>query len=99
MYMFHAGEDPADALKRAETKPKVEEGNSHAFMYHWCSTLATLGTIDRTVTADYPLYNVYTKGGKKTYAVYNMNHTPLTVKFTDGKVVSASAKGFTVVGQ
>ncbi len=101
MVMFHAGEDPADSMKFVDSTPKmnVEGGNSRAFMYDWCSTLYTLGTIDRTVTAGYPIYNVYNKDGKKTYVVYNYDGKPLTVKFTDGKIVSAATKGFTVVSQ
>jgi endoglucanase Acf2 len=99
MIMFHAGQDPADAMKLVDATPnmKVEGGNSRAFLYQWCSTLNTFGTIDRTVTADYPHYNVYNKNGKKTYAVYNFDGKPLTVKFTDGMKVTSTSKGMTVV--
>ena len=97
--MFFAGLDPAEAAKFVDANPamKVEGGNSRAFLYHWIYTLNNLGTIDRTVTADYPLYNVYNKNSKKTYAVYNMTDKPLTVKFTDGMRVDCKTKGFTVV--
>lgn len=97
--MFHAGQDPAEAAKFIDATPnmKIEEGNSRAFLYHWIYTLNNLGTIDKSVTADYPFYNVYDKNGKKTYAVYNMTSKPLTVKFTDGMKVEAKTKGFAVV--
>jgi endoglucanase Acf2 len=97
--MFFAGANPAEAAKFIDDNPgmKVESGNSLAFTYHWIGTLNKLGVIDKTVTADYPLYNVYNKGGKKTYAVYNMSDKPLTVKFSDGMRVDAKTKGFTVV--
>ena len=98
MVMFHAGQDPADAMKFVNSTPnmKVEAGNSRAFMYQWCSTLDTLGVIDKSVTAGYPCYNVYNKNGKKTYAVYNFDGKPLTVKFTDGTTVNAATKGMNV---
>jgi endoglucanase Acf2 len=97
--MFRAGMDPAAAAKYIDANPgmKVEGGNSSAFLYHWIYTLNNLGLIDRTVTADYPLYNVYNKGGKKTYAVYNMSGMPVSVKFSDGMRVDANKIGFTVV--
>ena len=48
------------------------------------------------MTGDYPIYNVYNKAGKKTYAVYNFEGKPLTVTFSDGQKVVASVKGMTV---
>jgi endoglucanase Acf2 len=99
--MFMAGADPAKAADYLAKNPNmgVEGGNSKAFLHHWISTLNSYGVNDKSVTADYPLYNVYNKGGKKTYAVYNMSDKPLTVKFTDGMKVEAKTKGFTVVTQ
>jgi endoglucanase Acf2 len=84
--MFSALTNPAAAASYIDQHPscKLESGNTHAFMYHWIHTLNSLGTIDASVTADYPFYNVLTKDGKKTYVVYNFGTTPLTVKFSDG---------------
>ena len=100
--MFRAGQDPAWAAKFADEnldKMGIEAGNSHAFLYHWVHTLEALGTIDRTVSADYPIFNVYAKGGKKTYVVYNMSDKPLTVTFTDGTKLEAKTKGFASVAK
>jgi hypothetical protein len=53
-------------------------------MYHWLHTLDKLGHNDAAVTANYPIYNVYAKGGVKTYVVYNYGTAPLVVTFSDG---------------
>jgi endoglucanase Acf2 len=97
--MFMAGAEPAKAyqiLGQIGKSMKIEDGDSRAFMYHWISTLNSYGVNDKSVTANYPLYNVYNKGGKKTYVVYNSSAKPLTVKFSDGTTVSSSTKGFTI---
>jgi len=93
--MFGALSDPAAAAKYMDAVPdcKLEGGNSHAFMYHWISTLHRLGTSDANVTADYPIYNVFKKNGKKTYVVYNFESKPITVTFSDGlKLLAAPGK-------
>jgi endoglucanase Acf2 len=96
--MFGAGANPSRSAEFVDSTPqmKVEDGNTRAMMYHYVHTLNTFGKIDRTVTGDYPIYNVYNKDGKKTYVVYNYTGKPLTVKFSDGKSVDASKKGMTV---
>ena len=96
--MFNALSDPASAAEYFDTNPEcmIEGGNTHAFMYHWIHTLKRLGINDASVTADHPFVNVYTKGGKKSYAVYNFNDTPLKVRFSDRKTVVAAPHGLTL---
>lgn len=96
--MFQALSDPAAAARYIDAKPdcKLEEGNSHAFMYHWIYTLQNLGRNDSGVTADYPLVNVYQKGQQRSYAAYNYLATPLTVKFSDGTTLVAKPQSLTV---
>ncbi|MCY2994951.1 MAG: glycosyl hydrolase [Planctomycetota bacterium] len=96
--MFYALSDPAAAARYIDAHPdcKLEGGNSHAFMYHWIYTLNNLGRNDAAVTADYPLVNVYQKGRTKTYAAYNYQATPLTVKFSDGVTLVAKPKSLTL---
>ena len=96
--MFNALSDPAAAAKYIDAHPdcKLEGGNSHAFMYHWIYTLNNLGRNDSGVTADYPIHNVFRKNGEKTYVVYNYSDRPLSVKFSDGKVVQSTGRGTTV---
>ena len=96
--MFNALQDPARAAAYIDSVPncKLEGGNTHAFMYHWVHTLKRLGLNDAGVTADYPLAGVFRRDGKRTYAAYNGNATPLKVTFSDGTVLSARPKALTV---
>lgn len=96
--MFRALAEPAPAAEYLEVNPncKVESGNTHAFMYHWIHTLNRLGLNDTGLTADHPFFNVYHKNGRKTYAVYNFQTRPLTVKFSDGYQLTARPRTLTV---
>ncbi|MBJ7255470.1 MAG: hypothetical protein JHD00_02050 [Akkermansiaceae bacterium] len=99
--MFGALNDPATASNYISTSPNcsLEGGNTHAFMYHWIETLNSLGINDASVTADCPFTNVFKKDGKKTYAVYNFDDSPLTVSFSDGTKLVAKPKALTVQQQ
>ena len=96
--MFGALENPNRAVKYVDANPdcRLEDGNSHAFMYHWIHSLNQMGNNDASVTADHLFANVFSKGGNKTYVVYNFKDEPLTVKFSDGKVVTAYKSGLVV---
>ncbi|MEP4076361.1 glycosyl hydrolase [Haloferula sp.] len=96
--MFNALSDPKSAASYIDSTPNcsLEGGNTHAFMYHWIHTLERLGRNDASVTADYPFVNVYTKGGKKTYAAYNFGEEALNVSFSDGAKLIAKPKGLTI---
>ncbi len=43
---------------------RPEAGNSKANAYHWIASLGALGHVDRTVTADVPLFAVFRKGAE-----------------------------------
>ena len=91
--MYRALSDPQDAVRQFEARPKgfqFEAGNSPAAAYHWLHNLAGLGRVDRTVTADCPLYAVFPSGREKAYATYNMGRAPRTVTFSDGTKVRAA---------
>jgi len=96
--MFNALQDPSAGVKYFDANPKckLEGGNSHAFMYHWMQTLEKFGGVDATVTADYPMVNVFKKDGTKSYVAYNYDEQPLTVTFSDGVKVIAKPKSLTV---
>ena len=96
--MFSALQNPTDAAAFIDGTPdcKLEAGNSHAFMYHWIYTLKNLGTNEASVTADYPIYNVFNKAGAKSYVVYNYQPAAVTVTFSDGKNVQAKPRALTV---
>jgi hypothetical protein len=99
--MFNALHDPQAAVTYIDATPncKLEEGNTHAFMYHWIYTLQNLGLNDSGVTADYPLTSVFSKGGKKTYVAYNQQTAPLTITFSDGTKMIAQPKRLTLTGE
>lgn len=93
IWMVRALSDPQDAIRQYEARPKdfrFEAGNSPALTCHWLHNLARLGRVDRTVTADWPLYAVFRNGREKAYATYNVGRAPRTVTFSDGTQVRAA---------
>jgi hypothetical protein len=97
--MYHALEDPADAIRqfnaRADSLP-IEAGNSKANLYHWIHNLAVLGQVDRTTTANCPLYAVFRNGRQKSYVAYNMGDSVRKIRFSDGMSWDAPARSFIV---
>jgi len=99
IWMYRALHDPTDAARQFQAGRETlvpEAGNSKANVYLWIETLRTLGQVDTSVTADYPLFAVFQREQQKTYIVYNMEETPRTVTFSDGKKVMAGPKTFAV---
>jgi endoglucanase Acf2 len=99
VWMYRALDNAPDALKQFESRPAnftPEAGNSLANTYQWIRTLQAVGHVDRTVTADWPLYAVFRQGDRRTYVVYNLHDQPLTVSFSDGTRIDAAPKGYTV---
>jgi endoglucanase Acf2 len=97
--MFNALQDPATSAAFMDATPncKLEGGNTHAFMYHWINTLKNVGLNDAAVTADYPLATVFTKKGRRTYAIYHGDGKPLKVTFSDGVTFETKRKGLSVL--
>ena len=88
--MYRALSDPADALRQLEAagdRLRAEAGNSLANTISWIERLNAFGAVDRTVTADCPLYAVFRKDGRRTHVAYNMGKAPRTVRFSDGSTV------------
>ena len=97
IWMYRAIHNPADAINQMNAgiaSTLIERGNSRANVYHWIHNINALGTTDRSVTADHPLYAVFNKGGTRTYVAYNMSNAPITVSFSDGRVVNVPANAF-----
>jgi endoglucanase Acf2 len=99
IWMYRALSDPDDAMQQYERdagRRRPEGGNSRANLYHWLTTLQQAGSVDATVTADTPLYTVFRKGGKRTYAAYNNSDQPITVHFSDRRELHAPPNSFAV---
>jgi endoglucanase Acf2 len=99
IWMYRALQDPADALRLLEAAGpnyRTEDGNSRANTAHWIHTLNALGQLDRTVTADTPLFAVFQKQQRHTYITCTSR--PRLVTFSDGTKVDAKT-GFTVYQQ
>lgn len=101
VYMYRAISDPAEAIAKFTSQVSAltpEGGNSKANAYHWIYNLDALGNADPTITADYPIYAVFNKNGVKTYVVYNMTDTAITVGFSDGHTVTVEPNSFNIGG-
>ncbi len=99
VWMYRALSDPADAMRQFEAGREhapTEGGNSRANTYHWIASLAKLGHVDASVTADEPLAAVFRRGTTRTYCVYSMGERPRTVTFSDGHRVAVRGKGFAI---
>ncbi|WP_082801433.1 glycosyl hydrolase [Herbidospora cretacea] len=90
---FRALADGPAALAAFQANPNFtsEEGESKAHTFHWLRNLASLGTVDTTVTANHPLAKVFVKNGTRTYVASNITSSPLTVTFSNGTTLTAPA--------
>ncbi len=97
VWMYRALSDTDDAVKLREAAgagAKIEAGNSAANVEHWMQNLRKLGHVDRSVTADHPLYAVFRLGNTRHYVAFQTSGQPLAVKFSDGFVLPTGASGF-----
>ncbi len=91
---------PGAALRldaEGQTVP-IEAGNSRGNLHYWVRNLRGLGTVDRSVTADCPLYAVFDGGAGRVHVAYNMLDQPRAVSFSDGARLVAPPRGFAVEG-
>jgi endoglucanase Acf2 len=95
--MYRALSDPADAARQWHAlAPTVapEAGNSRSNVAQWIATFANAGNIDRTVSADTPLYAVFAKDGERTYVAYDAGAAAKTVRFSDGVQLAVEPGAF-----
>jgi hypothetical protein len=58
---------------------------------HWLLSLGEMGSPDFSVTADTALYSVFRRAdGRKTHLAFNASKAPLTVRFSDGQVLTVA---------
>ncbi|SMC85304.1 glycosyl hydrolase [Kibdelosporangium aridum] len=85
IWEFQALSQPDAALQAwRSTSYSPEEGESRAHTFHWLRNLAALGQVDTSVTANTPLYAVFTKNGARTYVASNRSTAQITVNFSTG---------------
>ena len=83
--------EPAMALEQWKRWGSFEPGDTRSHALHWMLGLQEMGTPDFTVTADATLYSVFRRAdGRKTYLAYNATKAPISVRFSDGKVLSVA---------
>ncbi|CAN5162025.1 hypothetical protein BH11PSE9_BH11PSE9_16590 [soil metagenome] len=88
---YAAMADPAQALATWDRWGSVELGDSRTHALHWLLSLNEMGPPDFGVTADTTLYSVFRRAdGRKTYLAYNASTAPITVHFSDGKVLTVA---------
>jgi endoglucanase Acf2 len=92
MYLALADGPKAAAMFEEDTYLEPEYGNSRAMTYNWIHTLATLGRVDATVTADVPTYAVFAAKGKRSYVAYNPDGAARKVTFSDGFALQVGAR-------
>jgi hypothetical protein len=98
--MYRALTDPSDAARQWRALAPTlepEAGNSRANVAHWLSTLALAGRVDRTVSADTPLYAVFRDGASRTYVAWNAGASARRVAFSDGASLSVEPGTFGVL--
>ena len=85
-WSFRSFSNPADAVNLYNNYPnyKLKFGNSDAQTYHWLHSFNGMGTVDATVTCNYPIAAVFNKAGDKTYVAHNYGATEITVTYSDG---------------
>jgi endo-1,3(4)-beta-glucanase len=77
-----------------------EAGETKAHTYHWLHTFNALGQLKTgtgALTSDYPSALAFDNDGVRTYVVYNFTAQERVVSFSDGKQVTATANGFTLI--
>ena len=66
-------------------------GMSDAQTYHWLHSMNALGTIDASITADYPISAAFTNNGEYTYVAHNYSDVEITVTFSDNFTLNVPA--------
>ena len=83
--------DPALGLAMWDRWGSVELGDSRTHALHWLLSLGEMGAPDLSVKADTALYSVFKRAdGRKTYLAFNAAASPISVRFSDGTVLTVA---------
>jgi hypothetical protein len=85
-WKYLAFTNPQAAIDLYDSNPNrnLKFGISDAQTYHWLHAMNALGSVNASVTSNYPIASCFEKAGSKTYVAHNYNDAPLTVVFSDG---------------
>jgi len=71
-------------------------GISDAQTYHWLHAMNAIGSVDASITSNHPLAVAFTDdSGTTTYTAHNYSNNAVSVSFSDGYVLEASANKLT----
>ena len=78
--------DPQAAIDLYDSNPNrsLKFGISDAQTYHWLHAMNALGTVNTSITSDYPIAASFHQNGSNTYVAHNYKNVPITVNFSDG---------------
>ena len=78
--------DPQSALDLYASYPErnLKFGISDAQTYHSLHAMKAIGTVDASITANYPIAVAFKDNGQTTYAAHNYSDSAITVNFSDG---------------
>ena len=85
--------DPQAAIDLYDSYPdrNLKFGISDAQTYHWLHAMNVVGSVDATLTADYPIAAAFKKDGELTYVGHNYTNSPITITFSDGYMLDVPA--------
>jgi len=85
--------DPAKAIELYDAYPSrnLKFGISDVQTYHWLHAMNAMGSLDASITANYPIAAVFNNNGDKTYVAHNYSDAPISVTFSDGFVLDVPA--------
>jgi endoglucanase Acf2 len=84
MEMYQAFIAPREAIAAWNGTHYVFDGETRAHEFAWLQSLAALGRVDQSVTADTPFYAVFrSETAQRTHVAFNPGSSPLTVHFSD----------------
>lgn len=85
--------DTQAALDLYDSYPdrNLKFGISDAQTYHWLHSINAMGTVDVSITANYPIAVAFEDGGAMTYVAHNYSDSPITVTFSDGFMLDVPA--------
>lgn len=85
--------DPQEAVNLYNSYPNriMKFGVSDAQTYHWLHAMNAMGTIESSLTANYPIAAAFNKNGDITYVAHNYSNSPITVVFSNGFMLEVPA--------